>query len=282
MTSVESHFEESILERKGCPIRFWVGGTRGRPLVVFTHGACVDHRFFNPHVPIVANKYRVLNWDVRGHGRSQPVGEPFSIPLAVEDLLAVLDKVGYQEAVFVGHSNGSYIGQELAYRHPDRVQAMVIADGTCITWPRSAFERWVLRASAAMMALLPYEFLKKAGLPYLSARRDIQDYAYEAFSMMTKKQFIAIWNGVTTCLHDEPAYRISQPVLLVHGADDRTGDIKKIAPLWAAATPNCQYEVIPNALHMAPLEDPDTFNQLVMAFLAKWAPVTASSRSISS
>ena len=65
-------------------------------------------------------------------------------------------------------------------------------------------------------------------------------------------------------------------MLLVHGENDQTGDIKKIAPLWAAATPNCQYEVIPNASHFAILDNPDYFNQLMMAFLAKWAPVAAS------
>lgn len=274
---MDSQREGLILERKGCPVHYWIGGVEGRPLVVLTHGACVDHRSFNPHVPVVVKEYRVLNWDVRGHGLSQPVGEPFSIPLAVEDLLVILDQLGYPKAIFIGHSNGTYITQELAYRYPERVQAMVIADGTCITWPRSALDRWILRASSSIMNLLPYETLKKAGLPYISARKDVQDYTYEAYSMLSKPQFIALWNGVITCLHDEPGYQITQPMLLVHGEKDQTGDIKKIAPLWAAATPNCQYEVIPNARHFAILDDPDLFNQLVMAFLAKWAPIGAAS-----
>jgi pimeloyl-ACP methyl ester carboxylesterase len=122
------------------------------------------------------------------------------------------------------------------------------------------------------MTLLPFETLKKAGLPYISARKDVQDYAYEAYSMLSKQQFIAIWNGVITCLHDEPGYKMTQPLLLVHGDDDWTGDIKKIASQWAAATPNCQYEVIPNARHFAILDNPDFFNHLVVSFLAKWVP----------
>ncbi len=270
---METALEAFVLERKGCPLHYWLGGVEGRPLVVFTHGACVDHHSFDPHLPEAAQNYRVLTWDVRGHGLSQPVGEAFSIPLAVEDLLAILDRLGVQKAVLVGHSNGTYISQELAYRHPERVQAMALADGTCITWPRSALDRWILKSSAGMMNLMPFETLKKAGLPYISKRKDVQDYTYAAFSMLDKQQFIALWNGVITCLHDEPAYRIPQPLLLVHGADDQTGDIRKIAPLWAAQTPNCQYEVIPNASHFAILDDPQTFNRLLAAFLAKWAPV---------
>ena len=134
-------------------------------------------------------------------------------------------------------------------------------------------DRWILRASSGIMRLMPYETLKKSGLPYISARKEIQEYTYQAFSMLSKEQFIALWNGVITCLHDAPGYHIAQPLLLVHGDQDQTGDIKKIAPAWAAATPNCQYEVIPNARHFAPLDNPEVFNRLVLDFLARWAPV---------
>lgn len=270
---METALEECILERSGCPLHYWLGGVEGRPLVVFTHGACVDHRSFDAALQAVAQTYRVLTWDVRGHGLSRPVGEPFSIPLAVDDLLAILDELGVQQAVLVGHSNGTYIAQELAFRRPERVQALVIADGTCITWPRGGMDKLILRASGPLMALFPEDTLKKFGLPYFSARKAVQDYAYECFSKLPKSEFIAIWNGVSTCLHDEPGYQIRQPMLLVHGDKDQTGDILKIAPRWAAASRNCQYTVIPNALHMAMMDNPEFFNRVLMDFLAKWVPV---------
>ena len=47
------------------------------------------------------------------------------------------------------------------------------------------------------MALLPEKTLKKAALPYLSDRKEVRDYVDEAFSMIPKPQFIAIWNAVT-------------------------------------------------------------------------------------
>jgi 3-oxoadipate enol-lactonase len=268
-TKSTDELTEFVLERNGCPLHYWVAGPQGRPLVVFTHGACVDHHSFDPHVPVVAEKYRVLAWDVRGHGLSQPMGEPLTIPLAVEDLLAIMDRLGYQQAAQVGHSNGTYITQELAFRCPERVSALVIADGTCITWKRSAFDRWILSASGELMALMPYETLKKGGLPYISANKMVQDYTYTAYSMLTKKDFLTIWRGVTNCLHYEPGYYIIQPMLLVHGDQDKTGDIMKIAPQWAAREPNCEYAIIPNARHFAILDDPGRFNELLMAFLGK-------------
>lgn len=261
---------ELILELKGCPIHYWVGGPEGKPLVVFTHGACVDHRSFDPIIPVVAQEYRVLTWDVRGHGKSQPAGERFTVPLAVEDLLELVEQQGYQKAVFVGHSNGTYIAQELAFCCPEKVQALVIADGTCITWNHTALDQWMINVGVAMMEWFPYETLKKASLPNISAKKEIQDYTYDAYSMLSKKDFIGIMKGISSCLHYEPDYHITQPLLLVHGDQDKMGDIRKIAPKWAMHEPNCQYEVIPNAKHFAILDNPEYFNKLLMEFLEKW------------
>ena len=82
---MEPTLTEFVMERKGCPLHYWVGGPQGQPLVVFTHGACVDHHSFDPHVPVVAQRYRVLSWDVRGHG---------SVTLIRDDLKPVRYQAG--------------------------------------------------------------------------------------------------------------------------------------------------------------------------------------------
>jgi 3-oxoadipate enol-lactonase len=269
---MDASVTEHVLERQGCPLHYWAGGPEGRPLVVFTHGACVDHHSFDPHIPVVAQRYRVLTWDVRGQGQSQPMGEPFGLPLAVDDLLALVDQLGYAKAVFVGHSNGTYISQELAFRHPERVQALVIADGTCITWQHTAFGNWVINVSGDVMGWFPFETLKKSGLSAVSADKAIQDYAYRAYSAIPRDDFLAIWKGLTQGLHAEPNYKITQPLLLMHGDGDAMGDIKKIAPAWAQREPNCQYVVIPNARHFAILDNPQFFTKTLLDFLEKWAP----------
>lgn len=81
---------ERTLLHSDSTIHYWIGGAQGRPLVTLTHGATMDHRMFDAQIPALAGKYRVLVWDVRGHGRSQPLGRDFSIAAAVEDLLAVV------------------------------------------------------------------------------------------------------------------------------------------------------------------------------------------------
>ncbi len=108
---------EHTLLRAGCPLHYWTGGLAGRPWLVFMHGATMDHRMFTAQVEAFAADYRVLVWDARGHGRSQPIGADFSLTLCAEDMLAILDAEGIDRAILCGQSLGGYIAQQ-RYRRP--------------------------------------------------------------------------------------------------------------------------------------------------------------------
>lgn len=258
---------EKIFERNGCPIHYWVGGKEERPWLVFLHGACVDHHSLDPLVEGFQSNYRILTWDARGHGQSQPMGQDFTVPLAVDDLLAIMDLEGIDQPVIVGHSNGTYIAQELAFRYPQRLKALVILDGTCITWPRSPLDQWLVKAGVATFDWFPYESLKKSSIKYVSSDPAVQDYAYRAYSQLSKQDFIRIMKGVSLCLHSEPDYRITRPLLIMHGDNDRMGDILKLSPLWAKRQPDAMYRVIPNAGHLATLDNPQFILQTINEFL---------------
>jgi pimeloyl-ACP methyl ester carboxylesterase len=261
--------QEHVLERDGCPVHYWLAGPEGAPLVVLTHGATADHRMFDPQLGAVARDYRVLVWDVRGHGRSQPIGSSFSIAQAVEDLLAILDRVGCEKAALVGQSMGAYIAQELVFSHPERVAALAVVGGVCITFKLSRLEQLALRSSPALFRLWPHTSLRRAIGRASSIRPEVQEYIFEAAGQISKVDFSKIWSGVASCIHYEPGYRIEQPVLLTHGEFDGTGNIKKDAPRWAARDPQVRYVVIPEAGHVANMDNPAFFNPLLMGFLQK-------------
>ncbi|MFN8567904.1 MAG: hypothetical protein U0Z44_10390 [Kouleothrix sp.] len=76
---------------------------------------------FEQQMPVLADTYQVLAWDMRGHGRSQPAGDAFTIDLLVADLLAVLEDAGTTPAIMVDRLAGRHCRQELAFRQPERV-----------------------------------------------------------------------------------------------------------------------------------------------------------------
>lgn len=260
---------EYTCERLGCTLHYWLSGPADAPLVVFTHGATLDHRSFAAQIAPVATHYRTLCWDVRGHGRSQPLGTPFSMATAVADLLAILDQLGVEQATFVGHSMGGAILQDLVFRHPQRVRALVIIGCSCITLPRSRAAMTALRALPLILRLYPYHLYKAQMARSFALRPEVASYAMEAMNQVARQDFMPIWTEVMQCLHPEPGYRIEQPLLVAYGDHDtRRRLFAAQAPIWTARDPASQHVVIPNAGHNAHQDNPEFFNQLLRDFLA--------------
>ena len=265
-----NELKEAVLEREGCPLHYWVGGPTGAPLVVFTHGAYIDHREWNPTLPLVmAAGFRVMTWDVRSHGQSRP--GVFKLSTALDDLLAILDVMKVDQATFVGHSMGGNLHQELVFRHPERVRALVMLDCTWNFQKLSRLEAFSVKIGIPMIGWYPYDTLINQMANLVISRPADRAYMREAFSILTKPEFVAIMAETSLCLHNEPDYYIPKPMLLMVGDKDATGNIRKVAPLWAAHERECTYVVIPNALHGANLDNPEFFHKTLLDFLQKQA-----------
>lgn len=263
----EVNLTEHILERHGSPIHYWVGGPSGAKPIIFTHGALVDHMMFAEQVNVLINQYRVVLWDMPGHGLSRPIGDRFTVPGAMEDLIAITEKEKFDKAIYVGQSTGTYVIQELVFRYPERVEALIVIDGTCITMPISATERLLLKSAPLVLRMYPFETMKKQSAEGSSIKKDVQQYIYTEMTKIGRDDVINIMSGVVVSVHDEPGYRIEQPMLLVHGDKDKLGNIAKIAPKWAKRDPKVTYEIIPNAGHNSNQDNPEAFNQVMLKFL---------------
>lgn len=233
----------------------------------------MDHRMFDSQVAALLDTYRVLVWDVRGHGRSQPLGTNFSIRAASEDLLALVDHEGCQQAVFVGQSMGGYIAQEVVFRQPERALALVTIGVTSITRTYPKWDSLLLALTPAIVMLWPYDHLKRYTARVTALSPEARAYAYDAMSQVRKTDVATIMNAVGRGLHPEPGYRIPVPALLTHGDQDNAGRIREYAQQWADEQPNARYVVIPNAGHNANQDNPDFFNQVLQDFLKQHAPV---------
>jgi pimeloyl-ACP methyl ester carboxylesterase len=269
-----SQLNKQELKRSGSTLIYWLTGPEKAPLVVLTHGATIDHRTWNPQLKALEGKYRMLVWDVRGHGQSQPIGEDFTVAGAAEDLVAILDKLKVQQAVLVGQSMGGNIAQELVFYHPERVSAMFLLGCACNTWKLTGLEKLQIKVGVPMLEHYPPGIWLSQMATRSSIDPKVQAYLAEASEKVKKAgNFNHIWNALSLCLHYEPDYRIECPLMLAHGEHDNLGNFKKVMPLWAWRDPLARYVVIPNAGHVANQDNPKFFNQLLLDFLHQCAPV---------
>ena len=261
---------ESVLERRGCPIHYWLGGPADRPLLVLMHGATVDHRMFNPQVEDLIGAYRILVWDARGHGKSQPIGEGFDLITCAEDMLAILDAVGVEQAIIGGQSTGGLIAQHLYRIAPKRVQAALIIDSTPIAKAYPKTEVLMVKATMPLFRIWPYRHYLKTAATAVGLKPETREYALAAMSQIDRKDFLNIWQGVARSIDDQgiPGFVFAVPLLLIHGDADKSGTIARDMPEWAKWEPHATYAVIPHAAHNANQDNPEVTNQIIRDFLA--------------
>jgi 3-oxoadipate enol-lactonase len=96
------------------------------PAIVFTHCFFFDGSFFKHQSSVLQRTHRIINIDMRGHGRSGPSDSPFTLYDLVDYVVAVLDAEAVTSAVWIGHSIGGFTVLRAALIRPERVRAMAI------------------------------------------------------------------------------------------------------------------------------------------------------------
>lgn len=262
-----------IIENDGCALHIWSHGRDDAPPVLLSHGATLDHESWAPQIEALAAHYRVLTWDLRGHGLSQPLDGKFTMERGAADIQAILDHFGIETVALVGLSIGSYISQRFVYEHPERVGALVSFDATSLTGFRiGPVMRWLLSISDRLMGLYSEKQLVEAIAKGAAIRPDVQAYIRRVSAPLGKRKIIDIWSAVQTGLTYMPAYQEPVPLMIALGEKDTVGMTAKGAHQWAAQRPTARFEIIPDAGHCANQDNPEHSTRILLDFLGQhWA-----------
>ena len=114
-------------------------GPETAPVVVLSNSLGTDHTMWNAQVPALAEHFRVLRYDTRGHGQSEVPPGPYTIEQLGQDVLALLDTLKLERVHFCGISLGGLTGQWLGSRAPERLHKLVLSNtaakiGTAEGW----------------------------------------------------------------------------------------------------------------------------------------------------
>jgi 3-oxoadipate enol-lactonase len=121
-------------------------GLRDAPVVVLSNSLGASRAMWDPQVPALAERFRVVTYDTRGHGSSPVPDGPYALDDLVDDLVALLDRLGVRRAHVAGLSLGGMTAMRLAAREPDRVGRLVLLCTSSLLGPR---EMWADRARTA-------------------------------------------------------------------------------------------------------------------------------------
>lgn len=256
-----------VFEREGCLLEYHDQGSG--PAVVLSHGAGMDHRMFDPQVPaLLALGYRVITWDLRLHGGSRPSTEPVTPGRLVGDLIGLVRHLGLERPVLLGQSLGGSLSQAVVRAEPELAAALVVIDSAWNTGPLTGLERWLLGLAAPGLRLIPARSLPGVMAKASAVTPSVIEQATQTFARMPKPDFVEVWKATTGFIAPDPAYRIPVPLLLVRGAEDRTGNIRTAMLRWASAE-GVDEHVVAGAGHLANLDAPEAVNELLAEFLQR-------------
>jgi pimeloyl-ACP methyl ester carboxylesterase len=249
------------IDRDGVHLFYEVHGpaeSTHRPLLL-THGYSATAEMWTPNIASLSAIRQVITWDIRGHGRSDSPDDPtlYSEALAVEDMAALLDTVGLEQAIVGGLSLGGYLSLAFYLRHPTRVTALVLCD----TGP--GYRRDEPRAEWNAMATRWADDFDRRGLEALTGSAEVR-----ASNHRSPLGLALAARGILR-QHDprvmESLPFIAVPALVLVGADDKA--FLAAADVMAAKIPGATKIVVADAGHAANIDQPEAFNRAVIDFL---------------
>lgn len=258
------------LARPGAEIAFADMAADGAA-VVLIHGSGMDHTMWEEPAAVLSEAgYRVILWDLRGHGESTlAFGTRFAAADALDDLEALLEERQVAAPVLVGHSIGGNLGQAFVRTYPGRAAGLIAVDSTWNSGPLSMLERVGLRLALPALRMIPAR-----QLPGLMARTSaVSDAAIartEAlFARMPKPRFLDVFAAAVALVSPDPGYRSPIPLGLIRGGADRTGNIAVAMPRWASAE-RVDEHVIAGAGHIVTWDAPERAAQALLQILQTW------------
>ncbi|QKW07669.1 alpha/beta fold hydrolase [Streptomyces sp. NA04227] len=238
--------------------------------LVLIHGHPFDRTMWSPQVAAFADTHRVITPDLRGYGASPVTSGLVPLSTFAEDIIRLLDELGVERFVLAGLSMGGQIAMECYRLFGDRIDGLVLAD----TFPaaetdegREQRDRTADRLLGEGMRGYADEVLHRMVAPY--ADPAVAAHVHRMMCATDPEGAAAALRGrARRPDYRELLTRVSVPALVVVGRDDTYTPVAD-AEAMHAALPDATLVVVERAAHLPNLEQPESFNSALAAYLRR-------------
>lgn len=241
--------------------------------IVFLHAFPLDRTMWTAQEATLAPHYRVITIDLRGHGKSDAPLWHYTLDQAANDVKGLLDHLAIRQAVFVGLSMGGYILFAFYRKYAELVRAMVLAD------TKAQADTAEGKEGRFQMAQIAYtkgpSAIADIMIPKLLSPATIQtrpEIVQRVRTIIESNQISGI-AGDLMAMAERPdsvplLKQITCPTQIIVGESDHATPPSD-ARLMAEQIPGARLALIPNAAHLANLEQPETFTSLIAEFVSE-------------
>jgi 3-oxoadipate enol-lactonase len=261
------------ISANGISTQYLLEGPPGAPVVAFSHSLAANLHLWDAQAAALAGRYRVLRYDIRGHGGSDVPVPPYTLEQMADDLHGLLQALGITETHFVGLSMGGLIGMTLALRFPLAVQSLVLADTTACYGPRMTpmwDDRIRVAEAQGIEPLLDRTMEAWFTPPFRAQHPEVIDRIRAMLRPTDVRGYVGAIRAIGYVDLREAIGAIRCPTLILVGEDDKGTDIT-MANTMHDRIAGSELAVLPKAAHCSCVEAADAFTRALLGFLQKVA-----------
>lgn len=248
-------------------LRYDVTGPPDAPPVVLAHSLGTASTMWSAQLPALATRFRVVTFDLRGHGGSDSPPAPWTIDDLGNDLLVLLHDLGLDRVSFAGVSLGGMLGMWLGANAPQRVERLVlICTSARVAAPDIYLERATAVRAKGLESFVDPVVDRWFAPTFATHHAHVVREYKETFAKLPVDGYAASCEVVGRLDLRTDIGRIAAPTLVISGADDLA-----IPPTHGAAIadaiPGAVFAVVADAAHLANVEQPDEVTRLMLEHL---------------
>jgi 3-oxoadipate enol-lactonase len=243
-------------------------GPADAPVLVLGPSLGTDLGLFDAQARNLADRHRVIRYDLRGHGRSPVVPGPFTVADLAGDVLHLLDELRVERFSYAGVSLGGAIGLQLAVTAPERVERLVVmASAARFPDPPSWKERAERVRAEGTEFLVPSRIGAWVTPAFAESHPGETERLLEMLRRTPREGYAACCETIETFDVRNRLSEITAPALVIAGADDPATPPDTVR-LIADGIPGARFVVVPSASHLVSAEQPEAVTAEIRQFLA--------------
>jgi 3-oxoadipate enol-lactonase len=259
----------------GIETNYEIHGAKGAPWLTFSHSLACSLRMWDGQVAAFKDRFCILVYDTRGHGESEAPKGPYSLDMLAEDLRQLLDHLDIKKTSFVGLSMGGMIGQVVALTDPGVFDRVVLADTGHAQTPetRKQWEERIKTAETKGIEPLVQPTLERW---FTEDFRKKQKQTVDGIAALIRRTpvpgYVGCCHAISNLNTTARLKEIKRPVLAIAGEQDAAAPGTRYI---GENVPGAKLVMIPQAAHIANIEQAEAFNRALREFLSSPASARA-------
>ena len=256
-----------------CKIAYTLEGDNRLPAVVLSHALATRAEIWGYQLPLLTKRFRVLRYDIRGHGKSEAAADSYSFGLLASDVAALLEYLKIDRAAFVGLSIGGMIGQQFALDYPEKLWGLVLCSTGSVTDNRGKAileERIGTVCAEGLTGQVGPTLKRWFTSPFIEQAPNTVRWVSDLILSTSVKGYVGCCRTLQTLDFTNQLSRIQTRTLLIPGSQDPAFP-EQSSRIIQDQISKSELTILPNAAHLGCIERAHAFNEILFPFLSRAA-----------